>query len=85
MITYAQNLKSGDIFVFKQKRFTCLMSVTDERHTQTIVATKENVVFRFFRTYPVEVVGSTGDKVKIIEVKSNEITPEMVSALDKLR
>lgn len=61
----AQNLRCGDVFLFRDNLYVCLMSFTDRRHTQTIITAVEQqdsgipmtriTALRLYRTFEMPV------------------------------
>lgn len=88
----AEDLKTGDVFFFRDKLYVSLSNFTDFRHTQTIVTAvgreqtvSEITVFRFFRTFKVPVVHKAQLKIHVMDNDHHEITQADLDELQSIR
>lgn len=94
-MTDVQDLKCGDMFVFRNERYIVLSSITDVRHTISNITAIKNwlapefykiFVLSLFRTFEVEVIGHDDSfNIKCLENVSEEITQEQELKLQKER
>lgn len=90
----AQDLKCGDVFIFRDKYYITLVNVTDMRHSQTIITaiaeddvqiSSTNVAcLQLFRTFQVSVVKHVNIKLTRLHNERDEITEEDESRLQKM-
>lgn len=81
----AEDLKGGDVFLFREGLYVALSNFMDCRHTQTIVTAIQHgmaTVFRFFRTFKVTVKHRVKINIRVVDNKQHEITQ---TDLDELR
>ena len=85
----AQDLKCGDVFLFRNITYLTLSSVTEIRTTHTLITCSTDkddpTTIRFFRTFPVSVTETITMSLEVLHNTRDEITPEMESELFTIR
>jgi Ni,Fe-hydrogenase maturation factor len=91
----AQDMHYGDVFCYRDEVYLTLSCTSDRRTTHTIVTaihhSETTVLFqsvtilRLFRTLPINVLGRLKLEVTMLESEGEEITPEMLAKLERLR
>jgi hypothetical protein len=95
-IKSAQDLKCGDVFIFRESIYVSLSNHTDERHTVTIstcwkvsnplISNKMEIAsIVLFRTFKVTVVGQSSIILEKLSNKPEELTEGMVAELEAIR
>jgi hypothetical protein len=90
-MTNAEDLKSGDHFIFRDVEYKCLCTNTDARHTNTIITAlrsnnwKDITVIRCFRTAKLQVTKQVKTNLEVLKMEQSEILDEDVAELDAIR
>lgn len=90
----AQDLKCGDVFIFRDKYYIALVNVTDIRHAQTVITaiaeddvqvSSTNVTYlQLFRTFQVSVIRHVDMKLTRLSNERHEVTEEDENRLEKM-
>jgi len=91
----AEDLRCGDVFVFRGRLYIALSCYTDNRHTQTIVTAicqesscaplQEVTSIRFFRTFRVPVCHHIPITLVVLDNNRDEITDDDERRLESIR